>query len=94
MSACSKLTYSNVTPAAWQQGVQFAAKHNVAIASNQGEATASKFTIAWNYDPSEGIITLQCTDSPIFVPCSIINAFIDRTVKDCMEKAGTSTPTV
>ncbi len=86
MSACAMLTYNNVTPAAWQCGVQFAADHGVQITSNQGSATVSGFTIAWNYNPSGQTVSLQCTDSPFIVPCSLINNFIDSTVQKCLSQ--------
>ncbi len=86
MSSCAMLTYNNVTPAAWACGVQFAADHGVQITSNQGSATVSGFTLAWNYTPSAQTVALQCTDSPWWAPCSTINSFIDNTVHKCLDQ--------
>lgn len=82
------LTYNNVTPAAWQCGVQLAASYGVTITTNQGKASAKGFTIAWNYDPSAQTLSLQCTDSPFIVPCSLINNFIDEKVHSCLSQNG------
>jgi hypothetical protein len=86
MSACAMLTYNNVTPAAWQCGVQLAAGYGVTITTDQGKASASGFTIAWNYNPSAQTLSLQCTDSPFIVPCSLINNFIDDKVHGCLSQ--------
>ncbi len=86
MSACAMLSYNNVTQAAWQCGIEKAASFGVEITSNTGTATKSGFTIAWNYNPDAQTLTLQCTDSPFFVPCSAINSQINNAVEQCLSQ--------
>ena len=86
MSACAMLSYNNVTSAAWQCGVAKAAQYGVQITGNSGSATASGFTIAWNYNPSAQTLTLQCTDSPWWAPCSTINSHINDAVEACLDQ--------
>ncbi len=51
-----------------------------------GQRDSVGFTIAWNYNPSGQTVSLQCTDSPFIVPCSLINNFIDSTVQKCLSQ--------
>lgn len=83
MSACSTQSFNNVTPAVWQCGVSAAANLGVTITTNSGSASKSGFTVAWNYNPQSQTCSIQCTDSPWYVPCSAINSFIDSTVSKC-----------
>jgi hypothetical protein len=55
----------------------------VAIAGNAGEASKDGITIRWQYDPRSQVLELQCTDSPAFVPCALINARIKAMVDSC-----------
>lgn len=84
MSACAMLSYNNVTPAAWQCAVQAAKAYGVNITSNSGSATVSGFTIQWNYNPSNSTATVQCTDSPFWAPCSVINSKLNDAVEACL----------
>jgi hypothetical protein len=43
--------------------------------------SAQGFTVTWDYDGST--ITVQCTDSPMLVPCLAINAYIKSVANDC-----------
>lgn len=84
--ACAKLSYNNVTEAAWNCGKQKAASYGVQIDSNKGSVSKSGFTIAWNYDPAAKTVCIQCTDSPMLVPCFVINNAIDSQVEDCLKQ--------
>ena len=86
MSACAMLSYNNVTQNAWNCGVQAAANYGVTITTNSGSASASGFTIAWNYNPDAQTLTLQCTDSPFWAPCSVINSHINNAVEQCLSQ--------
>lgn len=84
MSACAMLSYNNVTPSAWQCGVNLAKNYGVNITSNTGSASSSGFTIAWNYNPGAQTLQIQCTDSPWIVPCSVINSKINSEIESCL----------
>jgi hypothetical protein len=86
MSACAMLSYNNVTPAAWQCGVAKAAGYGITISSNSGSVTEKGFTVKWNYNPAAQTCTLQCTDSPWIVPCSLINGTINDAVESCLSQ--------
>jgi hypothetical protein len=40
--------------------------------------------MTWNYDPASQVLTIQCTDSPFFIPCATINSQINDLVKACV----------
>lgn len=86
MSACAMLTYSGAIPAAWNCAKQKAASFGVVITDNSGSATKDGFTIAWNYNPDAQTASIQCTDSPWWAPCSIINSKINEQVEDCLHQ--------
>ncbi len=47
---------------------------------NSGEASHSGFSLRWRFDPEQGTLAVQCTQSPMFVPCALINGKIRQAV--------------
>jgi hypothetical protein len=86
MSACAMLSYNNVTQEAWRCGIAKAATYGVTITRDQGSATVSGFTLAWNYNPGAQSLQLQCTDSPWWAPSSTVNAHINNAVEACLSQ--------
>jgi hypothetical protein len=84
MSACAMLSYNNVTPDAWKCAIKAAAEYGVTITGNTGSASASGFTIGWNYDPKAQTAQVQCTDSPFWAPCSTINSHLNDAIEACL----------
>jgi hypothetical protein len=75
-------TYNNVTSAAWQSLKQaVAAQYGIQIERDSGNATEDGFTVHWNYDAGTQILSIQCTDSPFWAPCSTINSEINNKVE-------------
>jgi hypothetical protein len=83
MSACAMLTFNNVTPDAWTCVQEAAAQYGVAGAAT-GQQTVNGFTVAWSYVAATQTLQIQCTDSPFFVSCSIINSHIHDAVEKCL----------
>jgi len=88
MSACAMLTYGGATPAAWACAKEKAASFGVTITTNTGSATVHGFTVAWNYNPDAQTASIQCTDSPFWAPCSVINSKINDQVEQCLQQNG------
>lgn len=84
MSACAMLSYNNVSAAAFDCCKATAAKYGVTISGNSGSASSHGFTVAWNYNPGAQTLTIQCTDSPFWAPCSTINGKINDAVEECL----------
>jgi len=82
MSACAMLTYNNVTQAAWDSAKQAVeTQYGIQIPTDSGSASKDGFTVHWNFDAGAQILSIQCTDSPIFVPCSAINSEINNMIE-------------
>lgn len=73
MSACETQTFNNINEAAWNRLLQRAGDFGVTIAGHNGESSRDGFTIRWDYDPTAHVLQLQCTDSPWWAPCAMIN---------------------
>lgn len=86
MSACAMLSYNNVNPTAWTACVNAAAQYGVTINTNAGSAVKDGFTIAWNYDANAQTLSVQCTDSPFWAPCSTINSKINDAIEACLNQ--------
>lgn len=84
MSSCAMLSYNNVTSAAFDCCKATAARYGVTINGNTGSASSHGFTVKWNYNPGAQTLSLQCTDSPWWAPCSTINGKINDAVEDCL----------
>jgi hypothetical protein len=75
-------TYNNVTQAAWTAAKQaVAAKFGMQITADSGSASSEGFTVHWDYHAETQTLTIQCTDSPFWAPCSIINSEINNMVE-------------
>ncbi len=88
MGSCSQQSFNNVSSGAWSCLVSKAAHYGVHISSNSGSASASGFTIAWNYDPGAQTLSIQCTDKPFWAPCGTVNGKIHDVVEGCMDAEG------
>jgi hypothetical protein len=84
MGQCAAQVFSNVSAAQFQCLVAKAAAQNIIISGNSGSASKDGITIAWNYDPGTQTLTLQCTDSPFYLPCGTINSTIHDLVDSCL----------
>jgi len=76
MAACASQTFSNVSPTKWACLKTKISAAGYAIGSDQGSVSDQGYTIAWRYDAAAQTLTLQCLDSPWWVPCSAVNAKI------------------
>jgi hypothetical protein len=80
MAKCDKQVFAGVTPGHFAQLVQQGNAAGLPISGETGKTTQQGVTVAWVYDPSSSTLTIECTDAPSFVPCSMINGKIDSVV--------------
>lgn len=85
MSACHKLTYSNVSADAWNC-IKQAVSQYIQNPPNAGTKTVDGFTIVWSYNPGNLQLQVQCTDSPWWAPCSTINSKINDVIDPCLKQ--------
>ncbi|HEX8709253.1 MAG TPA: hypothetical protein VF723_13480 [Pyrinomonadaceae bacterium] len=84
MSACATQSFNNVSSSAWTCLIQKAAGYGITIGDYKGQASKDGFTLTWNYDPNAQTLELQCTDSPWWASCGMINGKIHDLVEGCM----------
>ena len=82
--ACDAQTFSGVTQDQFSGLMQKAQAAGIGISGNSGTASQSGVTMTWNYDPASQVLTIQCTDSPFFIPCATINSKINDLVKGAL----------
>jgi hypothetical protein len=83
MSACASQNFTNVNQQVWDCLVQQAAQQGVTINTTSGCASAQGFTVCWNWNQGASTLSIQCTDSPWWAPCSLINGKIHDIVVGC-----------
>lgn len=76
MSQCPPITFEAMTPEKYASLLQTAQSQGLALTGNTGSTTYQGMTFTWNYDPATQSLTLQCTEKPIFIPCSMIESRI------------------
>ncbi|MEJ0026853.1 MAG: hypothetical protein WDN01_12570 [Rhizomicrobium sp.] len=87
MSACAMLKFNGVTQQAWECGTEEVKRqYGIVIDSNSGTASKDGFAIKWNYVPAAQTLSIQCTKSPWYVPCSAINNRINDLVEGCLKQ--------
>jgi hypothetical protein len=53
---------------------------------DSGNISSDGFTVYWNYDAGTEILSIQCTDSPFFITCSMINSEIHDMVETTLDQ--------
>jgi len=80
MGACATQTFSPVSSTAWSCLKGQAAAQGFPINSDSGSQSDRGFTIEWSYDASAQTLSVTCTDSPFWAPCSTINGKIHEII--------------
>ena len=79
MAGCEAVTVPGVTRAHLvsflEQGARIGLPGLVGQ-GDRGEASHSGVTVQWNFDEAQGALTVQCTKSPMLLPCTMINTRI------------------
>ena len=91
MAACEEQGFSGVTS---EHFATFAARAEemgmpgLAGAGHSGQASRSGVTIRWAFDPQTQTLTVQCTESPMLLPCGLINGKIREAVAAVLGHSG------
>lgn len=83
MAQCEEQEFAGITSEQFRTFLEKAESMGIpglAGQGNTGQASRSGVTIRWNYDPDSQQLTVQCTDSPMLLPCSLINSKIREAV--------------
>jgi hypothetical protein len=74
-------TFDAISSAVWDRLVEKAAELGITITGHSGTVSKEGFTGTWNYDPNTETLQIQCTDSPWWAPCALINGKIREIVE-------------
>ena len=83
MAGCDIQTFSGITQQHFGCLLQKAQSVGINISGNSGTASRDGITITWNFDPASQVLTIQCTDKPIFLSCGVITSQISDLVNNC-----------
>ncbi len=73
---CPAISLTDVTADKYQALLATAQAQGLNLSGEQGSTTYQGMDFTWNYDPSAQSLTIQCTEKPIFIPCSMIESRI------------------
>ncbi len=80
MSNCAPMTFSGITAEKYAALLVNAQSQGLALTGDSGQTTYQGLDFTWNYDQPSESLTIHCTEKPIFVPCSMIEAKIRSVV--------------
>jgi hypothetical protein len=58
-------------------------QYGFTINTDNGTASQDGFTFTWSYNAGEQTLSVQCTDSPFWAPCSVINDRMQSIARNC-----------
>ncbi len=80
MSNCAPMTFTGITQEKYAALLVNAQSQGLALTGESGRTTYQGLDFTWNYDQPSESLTIHCTEKPIFVPCSMIEAKIRSVV--------------
>jgi hypothetical protein len=83
MGSCAAQVFNGVTPERFACLTEKAREAGIQIDGDSGSASRDGIEISWSFDPTQQTLTLQCTSSPFYVPCEMINSRIQGLVAGC-----------
>ena len=84
MAGCDPQVFNGVTKEMLQcfsESVEGA--FGLALAGDNGSASAMGTTLAWSYDNAAQQLTLTCEAKPMFLPCSEIYGHLGKMLDKC-----------
>ena len=91
MAQCEEQGFSGVTSEHFGMFLEKAESLGIpglAGKGNSGEASKGGVTIRWSFDPAAKNLTVQCTESPMLLPCAMINNKIREAVQEVLAHSG------
>ena len=76
MNHCPEITLSEITAEKYQILLATAQSQGLNLIGTNGCTTYQGMNFTWNYDEAAQSLIIQCTEKPIFVPCSMIESRI------------------
>lgn len=76
MSHCPEIVLTEITAEKYQSLLATAKSQGLDLTGETGSTTFQGMDFTWTYDSAGHCLTIQCTNKPIFVPCSMIESRI------------------
>ncbi len=83
MAGCDEQVFQGITEEHLRKFMARGAQFGLPATGNQadhGEVTHMGVTVRWRYDAAAHTLAVQCTKSPMLLPCSMINSQIKDAV--------------
>ena len=75
MSQCEELVFNNIGRSHFQNIVAKAQSGGIPISGGDaGQAGKNGFTVRWSFSERDATLRLQCVESPMLIPCAVINS--------------------
>jgi len=75
------MIFEGLTPERYESLVKTVQGQGLAIIGASGYSSYQGMDFTWSYDEAGGKLTIQCTNKPFFIPCSMIEERIRAAVK-------------
>ena len=76
MANCPPITLTEITADKYQSLLATAKAQGLDLTGESGCTTYQEMDFTWRYEAAAASLTIQCTNKPFFVPCSMIESRI------------------
>ncbi len=76
MPSCPAITLNGVSTEKYQQLIQTAQSQGLQLTGESGSTQYQGMDFTWAYSAKEESLTIQCTNKPMLIPCSMIETRI------------------
>jgi hypothetical protein len=76
MSQCPPIVFEGITEEKYRSLLDRAQAEGLALEGVSGTTSHQGMEFAWSYDEAGAVLTIQCVEKPIFVPCGMIEGRI------------------
>jgi hypothetical protein len=76
MAHCPEIVLSEITAEKYQSLLATAKAQGLDLTGETGSTAFQGMDFTWTYDSAGQCLAIQCTNKPIFVPCSMIESRI------------------
>jgi hypothetical protein len=74
MANCPPVIFDNISTDIFATLVATAKAQGLDISAQSGSTTYQGMSFTWTYDQLAQNLTIQCTEKPIFIPCTMIES--------------------